>query len=99
MAEEWAAASLSCDIARCASTDPYGYPVLHFGTKEQHEKFLKPVISGEKIMQILEGIGYTKEYPVERYYRDARVGQITAGSTEIQRFIIQREIYRALGYK
>lgn len=50
-------------------------------------------------MQILGGIGYTREYPVERYYRDARVGQITAGSTEVQRFIIQREIYRALGYK
>ncbi|MHA1593322.1 MAG: acyl-CoA dehydrogenase family protein [Candidatus Baldrarchaeia archaeon] len=45
-------------------------------------------------LQILGGIGYTKEMPVEKFYRDARLMKIGAGTSEIQRFIIQREIYK-----
>lgn len=48
-------------------------------------------------MQILGGIGYTKEYPVERYLRDAKIGQISAGSSEIMRFLAQRELFREIG--
>jgi hypothetical protein len=49
-------------------------------------------------LQILGGIGYTKEYPVERYLRDIRMAPIGAGSSEILRYMVQREIYRELGY-
>jgi len=49
-------------------------------------------------LQVLGGIGYTKEYPVERYLRDIRIGQLSAGSSEILRFLVQREIYREMGY-
>ncbi len=45
-------------------------------------------------MQILGGYGYTKDYPVERYARDARVTSIYEGTSEIQRLIISREILR-----
>ncbi|MEM2144426.1 MAG: acyl-CoA dehydrogenase family protein [Candidatus Jordarchaeaceae archaeon] len=48
-------------------------------------------------MQILGGIGYTKEYPVERYFRDVKIGQISAGSSEIMKFLIQRELFREIG--
>ncbi|MFB0561181.1 MAG: acyl-CoA dehydrogenase family protein [Candidatus Lokiarchaeia archaeon] len=48
-------------------------------------------------LQILGGIGYTKEYPIERYYRDAKIGQISAGSSEIMRFLTQRELFREIG--
>ncbi len=48
-------------------------------------------------LQVLGGIGYTKEYPVERFYRDAKIGQISAGSSEIMRFLTQRELFREIG--
>lgn len=49
-------------------------------------------------LQVLGGIGYTKEYPLERYLRDIRIAQIGAGSSEIMRFLAQRELYREIGY-
>ena len=52
----------------------------------------------DNALQIVGGIGYTKEYPVERYMRDFRVGRIAAGSSEILRFLVQRELYREIGY-
>jgi alkylation response protein AidB-like acyl-CoA dehydrogenase len=43
-------------------------------------------------IQILGGYGYTKEFPVERYYRDAKITEIYEGTNEIQRLVIAREI-------
>ena len=43
-------------------------------------------------IQILGGYGYTKEFPVERYYRDAKVTEIYEGTSEIQRIVIARKI-------
>ncbi|HUY00183.1 MAG TPA: acyl-CoA dehydrogenase family protein [Candidatus Deferrimicrobium sp.] len=48
--------------------------------------------------QILGGIGYTKEYPVERYVRDSRLLPIGGGTTEIMQYLIQREVYREFGH-
>ncbi len=48
--------------------------------------------------QILGGIGYTKEYPVERYVRESRLLPIGGGTTEIMQYLIQREVYREYGY-
>jgi alkylation response protein AidB-like acyl-CoA dehydrogenase len=47
--------------------------------------------TGEAI-QILGGYGYTKEFPVERYYRDAKITEIYEGTSEIQRLVIARAI-------
>jgi alkylation response protein AidB-like acyl-CoA dehydrogenase len=43
-------------------------------------------------MQILGGYGYTTDYPIERYTRDARITTIYEGTSEIQRLIIARSI-------
>ncbi len=43
-------------------------------------------------IQILGGYGYTKEFPVERYYRDAKITEIYEGTSEIQRLVIARQI-------
>jgi butyryl-CoA dehydrogenase len=43
-------------------------------------------------IQILGGYGYTKEFPVERYYRDAKITEIYEGTSEIQRVVIARSI-------
>ena len=47
--------------------------------------------TGEAI-QILGGYGYTKEFPVERYYRDAKITEIYEGTSEIQRLVIARSV-------
>jgi len=43
-------------------------------------------------IQVLGGYGYTKEFPVERYYRDAKITEIYEGTSEIQRLVIARHI-------
>ena len=45
-----------------------------------------------RAIQILGGYGPTKDYPLERYYRDAKVLEIVEGTSEIQRLILAREI-------
>jgi alkylation response protein AidB-like acyl-CoA dehydrogenase len=45
-------------------------------------------------IQIHGGYGYVKEYPVERYYRDARVMEIYEGTSEIQRLVIARSLLK-----
>ena len=47
-----------------------------------------------KALQMLGGYGYTRDFPVERYARDARITAIYEGTNEIQRVIISREILR-----
>ncbi|MDQ6887672.1 MAG: acyl-CoA dehydrogenase family protein [Gemmatimonadota bacterium] len=44
-------------------------------------------------IQIFGGYGYMKEYPVERFFRDAKVTEIYEGTSEIQRIVIARELY------
>jgi butyryl-CoA dehydrogenase len=43
-------------------------------------------------VQILGGYGYTKDYPVERHMRDAKILQIVEGTNEIQRNVVAREL-------
>ena len=43
-------------------------------------------------VQILGGVGYTREYPVERFMRDAKVLQIVEGTNQIQRVVIARNL-------
>ena len=45
-------------------------------------------------IQLMGGVGYTKEYPLERYARDVRVTTIYEGTSEIQRIIIARELLK-----
>jgi butyryl-CoA dehydrogenase len=48
-------------------------------------------------VQIFGGYGYTQDYPVERLMRDAKLCEIGAGTSEIQRMIIAREMLKAAG--
>lgn len=48
----------------------------------------------DRAIQIHGGIGYSKELPIERYYRDARITTIYEGTSEIQRTVIARDILK-----
>ncbi len=50
------------------------------------------VSATEKAVQILGGAGYSREHPVERMYRDAKIYTIFEGTSEIQRLVIARAI-------
>jgi alkylation response protein AidB-like acyl-CoA dehydrogenase len=50
-----------------------------------------------KMLQVHGGYGYMKEYAIERYYRDCRALEIIEGTSQIQQFLIAREIYQAEG--
>ncbi|MEX2502029.1 MAG: acyl-CoA dehydrogenase family protein [Trueperaceae bacterium] len=47
-------------------------------------------------LQVLGGAGYTRDHPIERYLRDARVTRIYEGTSEIQRVVVARQIVREL---
>ena len=51
----------------------------------------------QEAIQIVGGLGYSEEYPLERYYRDAKIGQISAGTVEIMKYLITREMIRMWG--
>ncbi len=90
MATEIAAARLLTH--RAAWLKQQGHP--HTLAGAQAKLFASGVArrqTGEAI-QILGGYGYTKEFPVERYYRDAKITEIYEGTSEIQRIVIARHI-------
>src|SRR4029450_7437551 len=48
-------------------------------------------------VQVLGGYGYTREFPVERFMREAKVTQIFEGTNQIQRMVIARDLLRSAG--
>ncbi len=90
MATEIEAARLL--VYRAAALKDRGESVTEAGAKAK--LFASEVArrqTGEAV-QILGGYGYTKEFPVERYYRDAKITEIYEGTSEIQRLVIARSI-------
>lgn len=79
-------------ILHSARLKSAGYPCLSEASQAKlfASEMAERVCS--KAMQIHGGYGYLEDYPVERYYRDARITQIYEGSSEIQRLLIAREL-------
>jgi alkylation response protein AidB-like acyl-CoA dehydrogenase len=53
----------------------------------------------DKTVQIHGGMGYMRDYPIERMYRDARITEIFEGTSEIQRIVIASDIFRQEGVR
>jgi butyryl-CoA dehydrogenase len=47
-----------------------------------------------RAVQLLGAAGYTSEYPVERMMRDAKICEIGEGTSEVQRLVIGRDLFR-----
>ena len=52
----------------------------------------------DKAMQIHGGLGFMADYPVERFYRDARINRIFEGTNEIQRMVIAESLLKGGAY-
>jgi alkylation response protein AidB-like acyl-CoA dehydrogenase len=96
---QWKLADMSTEIDaarlltyRAAWLKEQGKPHTEAGAKAK--LFASEVARRQtsEAIQILGGYGYTKEFPVERYYRDAKITEIYEGTSEIQRLVIAREI-------
>jgi alkylation response protein AidB-like acyl-CoA dehydrogenase len=96
---QWKLADMSTEIDaarllvyRAAELRQRGEPHTEAGAKAKlYASGVARRHTGEAI-QILGGYGYTKEFPVERFYRDAKVTEIYEGTSEIQRLVIARSI-------
>jgi len=75
---------------------------LHYeqgGTRHTKEASMAKLFAGdtamwvsERAVQVLGGYGYTTDFPVERFFRDAKITQIYEGTQEVQRIVINRAI-------
>lgn len=52
------------------------------------------VFCATEALQVFGGYGYTRDYPVEKYYRDAKIFQIYEGTGEVQRLVIAGDLLR-----
>ncbi len=96
---QWMLADMATEI-ECARVMVYRAAWLKDkGRKFTREAAMAKLFASEaadracnKAIQIHGGYGYTRDYPVERYWRDARLCEIGEGTSEIQRLVIARQL-------
>ena len=71
-----------------------GAPYLRIASQAKLYSSEVAVRSTSKAIQIHGGYGYLKDSPVERFYRDAKLCEIGEGTSEVQRMVIARELFR-----
>lgn len=79
------------------SADMKDRGVARFSLQSSIAKYYASTIAvdcARMAMQILGGIGYTKDYSVERFYRDAKVLEIYEGTSEIQKIVIAKSLLK-----
>ncbi len=92
MATQVEAASLL--TFKAADLKNKGQKVTLAGAKAKLYASEVAVSVANEAVQIFGGYGFTKDYPVEKYYRDAKLCTIGEGTSEIQKLVISREILR-----
>ena len=71
-----------------------GLPLTKESAMAKYEASEVAVRVATDAVQVLGGYGYTKDYPVEKYYRDSKLCTIGEGTSEIQKLVISREILK-----
>lgn len=90
MATEIEAAELLCFEA--ADLKNNGKPVTKVSAMAKYYASEVSVRASTEAVQIFGGYGYTKDYPVEKFYRDSKLCTIGEGTSEIQKLVISREV-------
>jgi butyryl-CoA dehydrogenase len=100
-AVQWMLADMATEIAAARHLVYYAARQKDKGIKITMQSAMCKLFAAEtamrattKAIQIHGGYGYMKDYPVERYFRDAKLTEIGEGTSEIQRLIIARELLR-----
>ena len=83
-------------VYRAASLADHGRPYNLEASMAKYAAAEAAAFNSDAAMKILGAYGYSTEFPVERYYRDAKSYQIVEGSVNIQKLIIAQDI---LGYR
>ncbi len=80
--------------------------MIEAGVPAQRESAVTKLVVAENVwkivdhaMQVLGGVGYTSDFPVQQIFRNARLMRIGAGSDEIMKFLIARELLKEVGGK
>ena len=75
--------------------EPKYKPTLCVGADVHKDEIVLRAV--DKALQIFGGYGFIKEFPVERMYRDVKGIEFGAGTTQIQKLIIVRELLKEMG--
>ena len=78
-----------------AAAKDRGEPTTLYGSMSKLLASETAMFVTTEAIQIFGGYGYVTEYPVEKYFRDAKITEIYEGTSEIQRIVIARELYAA----
>ena len=80
---------------RAAYGKDQGRPVMREASMAKVFASEVAVRCASKAVQIHGGYGYTREFPAERFYRDAKLCEIGEGTSEVQRMVIARSLLAA----
>ena len=81
-------------VYRAANLRAEGLPCGKEGSMAKLFASKAAVENSIEAVQIFGGYGYTEDYPVERYFRDAKVTEIYEGTSEIQRIVISKHLLK-----
>ena len=79
-------------VRKAAALRDAGKPYSHIAAMAKCVATDASIHVATDAVQVLGGYGYTREYPVERYMRDAKVMQIVEGTNQVQRVVISRHL-------
>lgn len=79
-------------VYRAALLRQEGKPCGQFASMAKLFASRKAVETSTEAIQVFGGYGYTEDYPVERYFRDAKVTEIYEGTSEIQKIVISKHL-------
>ncbi|MBP7584326.1 MAG: acyl-CoA dehydrogenase [Spirochaetes bacterium] len=94
---QWMVADMATEIEASRLLVYQAANYMNTGERQRYSKYsaMAKLFASEtshrvthKAIQIFGGYGYTKDYPAERYYRDARITEIYEGTSEVQRMVI-----------